>query len=45
MVAVSAYMGGTNGSGVLARDECGVGGVCDICVWFGAWWEVLAVSG
>ena len=43
MVAVSAYMGGTHGSGVLSS-ECyvlemnvvrGVGGVCDMCLVWG----------
>ena len=52
MVAVSAYMGGTRGSGVLASVgdvlEMSVvrGGVCDMCMclaWAG--WEVLGVSG
>ena len=48
VVAVSAYMGGTRSSGVLtsAGDvlemSVVVGGVC---VWLGAGWEVLGVSG
>ena len=54
MVAVSAYMGGTCGSGVLSS-ACdvlemivvrGVGGVCDMCMCLlGAGCEVLGVSG
>ena len=40
MLAVSAYMGGTRGSGVLSSVGdvlemsvvCGVGGVCDMCM-------------
>ena len=46
VVAVSVYMGGTRGSGVLASAGDvlemsvvrGIGGVCDmcVCVWFGA---------
>ena len=54
VVAVSAHMGGTRGSGVLAS-ACdvlemnvvrGVGGVCDMCMCLaGAGWEVLGVSG
>ena len=52
--AVSAYMGGTCGSGVLssAGDVLemsmlrGVGGVCDMCMCLAqAGWEVLGVSG
>ena len=42
VVAVSAYMGGTRGSGVLAsawdvleiRVVRSVGGMCDMCMWF-----------
>ena len=54
MVAVSAYMGGTRGSGVLSSAGdvlemsvvIGVGGVCDICMCLArAGWEVLGVSG
>ena len=56
MVAVSAYMGGTRGSGVLSSvgDVLemsvvrGVGGVCDMCMCLargGVGWEVLGVSG
>ena len=54
MVAESAYMGGTRGSGVLSS-ACdvlemsvvrGVGGVCDMCMCLArAGWEVLGVSG
>ena len=52
--AVSAYMGGTRGSGVLTSagdvQEMsvvrGVGGVCDMCMCLArAGWEVLGVSG
>ena len=49
VVAVSAYMGGTRGSGVLSS-ACdvlemsmvrGVGGVCDMCMCFArGGWEV-----
>ena len=56
VVAVSAYMGGTCGSGVLSgagdvlemRVVRGVCGVCDMCMCLarsGAEWEVLGVSG
>ena len=54
MVAASAYMSGTRGSGVLsnAGDVLeisvvrGVGGVCDMCMCLArAVWEVLGVSG
>ena len=54
VVAVSAYMGGTRGSGVLASAVDmlemsvvrGVGGVCDMCMCLAhAGWEVLLVSG
>ena len=53
VVAVSAYMGGTRGSGVLAsacdvlemRVVRGVGGVCDMCICLArAGWEVFGVS-
>ena len=52
VVVVSAYMGGTRGSGVLSSESDvlemsvvrGVGGVC-VCVWLGAGWELLGVSG
>ena len=54
VVAVTAYMGGTSGSGVLAS-ACnvlemsvwrGVCGVCDMCMCLApAVWEVLGVSG
>ena len=55
VVAVSAYMGGTRGSGVLAsagdvleismvRSVGGVYAMC-VCVWLGAAWEVLGKSG
>ena len=52
VVAVSAYMGGTRGSGVLASAGDvlemsvvrGVGGVCDMCYVFGSGWEVLVVE-
>ena len=50
VVAASAYICGTRGSGVLAS-ACdvlemsvvkGVGGVCDMCMWLSrAGWEVL----
>ena len=49
---MSAYMGGTRGSGVLSS-ACdvlemsvvkGVGGVCGMCM-CGSGWEVLVVSG
>ena len=54
MVAVSAYMGGTRGSGVLssAGDVVemivvrGLGGVCDMCMCLAAVvWVVLGDSG
>ena len=54
VVAVSAYMGGTRGPGVLssAGDVLemsvvrGIGGVCDMCMCLApAGWEVLEVSG
>ena len=50
VVAVSAYMGGTCGSGVLAiaggvLKINVVRGVARVCAWLGAWWEVLGVSG
>ena len=50
MVAVSAYMGGTHGSGVLSSagdvlEISVVRGVGGVCVWLGAGWEVLGVSG
>ena len=50
VVAVTAYMGGTRGSGVLASAGDvlemsvmrGVGGVCDMCMYLArAGWEVL----
>ena len=37
MFAVSAYIGGTHGSGILFW-------AC-VCVWLGVGWEVLGVSG
>ena len=52
-----AYMGGTRGSGILyctedvlemsvMRGVKGVGGIFEmLCVWFGAWWELMGVSG
>ena len=54
VVAVSAYMGGTRGSGVLASagdvlEMCvvkGVSGVCEMCMRLArGGWEVLRVSG
>ena len=54
VVAVSAYMGGTRGSGVLASAGDvlemsvvrGVGGVCGMCLARGGvWWEVLGANG
>ena len=54
VVAVSAYMGDTRGSGVLSRAGDilemsvvrGVGGVCDMCMCLArAGWEVLVVRG
>ena len=53
VVGVSAYMGGTRGSGVLASAGNvpvmsvvrGVGGVCDICMCLARGREVLRVSG
>ena len=42
VVVVSAYMGGTHGSGVLSS----AGGVCDMCLaWGVVGWYVLGVSG
>ena len=47
VVAVSTYMGGTRGSGVLASAgdvlEMSVGR--GVCVWLEVGWEVLEVSG
>ena len=54
VVAVSAYMGGTRGSGVLASAGDvlemsvvkGVSGVCEMCMRLArGGWEVLRVSG
>ena len=54
VVVLSAYMGGTRGSGVLSSADDvlemsvvgGVGGMCDMCNCFArAGWEVLRVSG
>ena len=56
MVAVSTYMSGRRGSGVLSSEDNvlkmsglrGVGGVCDLCICFArgrVGWEVLVVSG
>ena len=49
VVVVSAYMGGTRGSGVLVSacdvlEMSVVRGVGGVCVWLGAGWEVLGVS-
>ena len=54
VVAVSAYMGGTRGSGVLASADdvlemsvvSGVGGVRDMCMCLArGGWKVLGVNG
>ena len=44
-VAMSAYMGGTRGSGVLStagdvHEMSVVRGVGGVCVWLGAGWEL-----
>ena len=54
VIAMSEYLGGTHGSGVLSS-ACdmlemsvvrGVGGVCDMCMCLArSGWEVLVVSG
>ena len=47
VVALSVYMGGTRGSGVLssAGDVLEMSVVRGVCVWLGAGYEVLGVRG